>query len=337
MIQSNMSPPDDFSAPGSATAPQVRDMIARWVDPERVPRHPRILFDTSDFFKVDYDDVLVLGSVPYFVRNYEREGRFGIDEEPKFWVRKAMDLRDGKMKILKFVFREEFKARIGDVVYDCVRSPKKEARILKMVRGHPNFMQGFSVQDASGNVVRVADYIAGKNLADYAIELGENHSDYFFNDFPAVLDDFIEAVSAIKFLHDRGEKHGDIRRDHIIRDGSTNRCIWIDFDYNYYHKENIFGYDLYGLGNILVYLAGRGDVTVQSLRRQSPSALGKLDDGDLNIIFRNRVVNLKKIYPYITDKLSYILAHFSSSAEVFYEDTGELLADLAEARKELER
>ncbi|MEJ2684050.1 MAG: hypothetical protein P8Z71_06615 [Candidatus Sulfobium sp.] len=310
-------------------------MIAQWLEPGRVPEHPRILFDTSDFFRVDYDNVLVLGSVPYLVRNYEREGRFGIDEEPKFWVRRALDLTDGRMKIIKFVFREEFKARIGDVVYDCVRSPRKEARILEMVKGHPNFMQGFSVQDASGNIVRVADFIAGKTLADYAFGLGESHEDYFSRYFPAVLDEYVEVVSAIKFLHDHGEKHGDIRRDHVIRERSTGRCVWIDFDYNYYHKENIFGYDLYGLGNIFIYLVGRGDVTVQALRKERPSVMEKLVEGDLNVIFRNRVVNLKKVYPYVTDKLNYILMHFSSAAEVFYEDTEELLTDLDEARREL--
>lgn len=325
----------DLSGPDPFTETKVRDMIAQWLEPGRVPEHPRILFDTSDFFRVDYDNVLVLGSVPYLVRNYEREGRFGIDEEPKFWVRRALDLTDGRMKIIKFVFREEFKARIGDVVYDCVRSPRKEARILEMVKGHPNFMQGFSVQDASGNIVRVADFIAGKTLADYAFGLGESHEDYFSRYFPAVLDEYVEVVSAIKFLHDHGEKHGDIRRDHVIRERSTGRCVWIDFDYNYYHKENIFGYDLYGLGNIFIYLVGRGDVTVQALRKERPSVMEKLAEGDLNVIFRNRVVNLKKVYPYITDKLNYILMHFSSAAEVFYEDTEELLTDLDEARREL--
>lgn len=310
-------------------------MIAQWLEPVKVPRHPKILYDTSDFFRVDYDDVLVLGQVPYFVRNYEREGRFGMDEEPKFWVRRALDLTDGSTKIIKFVFREEFKAKIGDVVYDCVRSPRKEARILEMVRGHPNFMQGFSVPDASGNIVRVADYIPGKNLADYAFSLGDSHEDYFYRHFPAVLDQYIEVVSAIKFLHDRGEKHGDIRRDHIIRERTTGRCKWIDFDYNYYHRENMFGYDLYGLGNIFVYLVGRGDVTVQSLREQEPSAARKLDEGDMNLIFRNRVVNLGKVYPYVTDRINYVLMHFSSAAEIFYENTQELLADLKEAREEL--
>lgn len=45
-----------------------------------------------------------------------------------------------------------------------------------------------------------------------------NHQDYFETYFPEVLERFIECVDAIRFLHAHGEKHGDIRRDHIIMD-----------------------------------------------------------------------------------------------------------------------
>jgi len=45
-------------------------MIRKWVPRERVPKRVRIK-DTSDFFRVDYDDVAVLGSIPYFIGNNE--------------------------------------------------------------------------------------------------------------------------------------------------------------------------------------------------------------------------------------------------------------------------
>lgn len=152
---------------------ELRDMISRWVEPHRVPKMPRIVTDTSDFFKVDYDDVVILDNRPYFIRNYEREGRFGIDDEPKFWVRRAIDLADGSTKIIKMVFHEQFKARVGDITFDCVRSPLKEAAILDMVRGQPNFMQGFSVKDSSGNIIRIIEYIKGMTLADHVVQLWE--------------------------------------------------------------------------------------------------------------------------------------------------------------------
>jgi hypothetical protein len=316
---------------------ELKNMIAHWAGPDRAPERLRIITDMSDFFRVDYDDVIILDNHPYFVRNYEREGRFGIDEEPKFWVRRAVDLLDGSTKIIKMVFLEHFRARVGGLTFDFARSPRKEANILDMVRGHPNFMQGFWANDASGNIIRVIDFIRGKTLADHILGFCKDHEDYFHNHFPAVLDEYIGLVKAIKFLHDRGEKHGDIRRDHIIKESATGVCRWIDFDFSYLHRENMFGYDLYGLGNVLAYLAGRGDVTVQQLRRNDSPALHRLSTDDMNIVFNNRVVNLKKIFPYIPDALNLLLLHFSVGANIFYENTEELLSDLQEARDNISR
>jgi hypothetical protein len=311
---------------------ELRDMIALRAGPARVPEKIKIVTDTSDFFRVDYGDVVVLDGRPYLVRNYEREGRFGIDEEPKFWVKRAIDLLDGSVKIMKLVFHEQFQARVGGVVFDCVRSAKKEARILDIVRAHPNFMQGFSATDSAGNIVRIIDYISGETLADLVRRTGNNHEEYFHNDFPGLLDEYIGLVKAIRFLHDHGEKHGDIRRDHVVKDSADGVYRWIDFDFNYMQREHIFGYDLFGLGNILVYLTGRGDVTTQNLRKNNPDVYGRLDGNDVNIVFNNRVANLMKVYPYIPDSLNFVLLHFSAGAETFYDHTSQMLADLEEAR-----
>lgn len=302
-----------------------------------MPKKLKVITDTSDFFKVDYDDVVVLEDRPYLIRNYEKEGRFTINEQPKFWVRRAVDLIDGSTKIIKMVFHEHFKAKIGDIVFDCVRSPKKEARILNLVKGHPNFMQGFSVKDSKGNIVRIVDFIYGKTLADIVFELNKNHEEYFYKSFPSLLDEYIELVQAIKYLHDNNEKHGDIRRDHIIKNKQTGKFVWIDFDFNYWHKENMFGYDLFGLGNILAFIVGGGDITLQMLKQEKPVLLNKINADDLNIIFNNRVMNLKKIFPYIPESLNIILLNFTSKAYVFYDKTEELLNDLKEARDELGR
>ena len=312
---------------------ELTDLIARYVDENRIPKNLKIITDTSNFFQVDYNDVMILEDRPYFIRNYEREGRFTIDEQPKFWVRKAIDLTDGGMKIIKMVFHEKFNARVGDLIFECFRSPKKESRILDLTKGHRNFMQGKSAQDSAGNIIRIIDHISGKNMADHAASLSQNHEDYFFNHFPSILESFIELTEAIRFLHEQGEKHGDIRRDHIILDSRDGVFKWIDFDYNFRHKENMFGYDMFGLGNILVFLAACDEITIQSVGRSFPELKDTLNNGDLNIIFDNRVVNLKKIYPYIPEKLNYMLMHFSKSAEIFYEDTEQFLSDLYEARE----
>jgi serine/threonine protein kinase len=315
----------------------LKELISKWVGSDRVPKRLRIVTDTTDFFKVDYDDVLILNDKPYLIRNYEKEGRFTIDEQPKFWVRRAIDLIDGNTKVIKMVFHEHFRSKIGDIVFDCVRSPKKEARILELVRGHPNFMQGFSVKDSHGNIVRILDFIYGKTLADLIYELNKNHEEYFYSHFPKLLDEYVELVEAIKFLHDHNEKHGDIRRDHIIKNKDSGKFVWIDFDFNYWHKENMFGYDLFGLGNILAFIVGGGDITTQMLLKEKPSILEKINADDLNIIFNNRIMNLKKVFPYIPESLNTILIHFTPKAVLFYDKIDQLLDDLKEAKNEITR
>jgi hypothetical protein len=64
---------------------KLKEMIAACVGPEKVPKQVSIHTDTSDFYRIDYDDVVVLGGRPYLVRNNEREGRFGIEEQ-QAWV-----------------------------------------------------------------------------------------------------------------------------------------------------------------------------------------------------------------------------------------------------------
>lgn len=321
---------------GGFSEKELLRMIRRWIPRERVPKRATIK-DTSDFFRVDYDDVVVLEGVPYLVRNNEREGRFGIEDEQKFWVKRARDLVTGEVKILKWVFRERFEARIGGYVFECVRSPQKEARILELVRGRPDFMQGKTVLDSAGNQLRILDYISGKTLGQLPFEMGTNHEDYFFRHYPALLGSFVKVVEAIRFLHEHNEKHGDIRRDHIIKDVATGAFRWIDFDFNYRHTESRFGYDLFGLGNVLLFITGRGDVTTHRLLQERPDVLDRLNEDDVSIVFRNRVSNLGKVYPYIPEKLNRVLLHFSLGASVFYEDTRELLDDLGEAREDLKR
>ncbi len=310
----------------------VTDLITAYAGAERVPKKFKVITDTSDFFKVEYNDVVLLAGIPFWIKRYEMEGRFGIDDQPKYWVRRAIDLRDGTTKILKLVFHEKFDTTIGDIVIKCFRSPKKEARILELVADHDHFMHGTWILDTAGNIVRVLDFIYGRNFDQLIVELGHDHHDYFFNHFPDLLDRYIDLVIAIKFLHDHGEKHGDIRRDHIILDRERQIYRWIDFDYNFMHGESMFGFDLHGLGNILTFLVGRGDVLVPDLHQNQRPLFDSLWGEDLNISYKNRVANLRKIYPYIPESLNRVLLHFSQGAKIFYETTDQMLNDLATAK-----
>ena len=318
------------------TEKELLRMIRHWVPRDRVPKRVKIK-DTADFFRVDYDDVVVLNDVPFLVRNNEREGRFGLDDEPKFWVKRAINLVTGETNILKWVFRERFNVVIGDFSFECVRSPQKEARILELVRGRDDFMQGRTVIDSTGSPLRILDFIRGRTLSQIAPTLGRDHEDFFRNHYPALLDEYLRIVRAIAFLHESGEKHGDIRRDHLIKDDATGRYRWIDFDFNYIHGPSRYAYDLFGLGNILMFITGRGDVTTHRLLADDPDTLGRLTEDDVNVVFHNRVANLQKIYPYIPARLNRVLMHFSMSAKIFYDNTRELLDDLGEARGELGR
>jgi len=311
---------------------ELQDMIASYLGAGNVPQRFKVIVDTSDFFRVDYNDVVVLGGVPYLMRNYTKEGRFGLDDEPKYWVRKAIDLKEQKAKIIKLVFHEEIDARVGDMVFKCVRSPGKEAAILEMVSGHRNFMQGIAIRDTADNIVRILDFIQGKRLDDLIFKLAANHEEFFYEHLADYLVIYGEMVKAIQFIHNQGQKHGDIRRDHILFDRKTEDYRWIDFDYDYYHEANMFGYDLFGLGNILIFLVGGGDITVQKLQAEASPLLDKLSFEDMNIIFNNRVANLQKIYPYVPDALNYILLHFSNGANLYYENTGQLLEDLEDVK-----
>ena len=329
----------DHATPGSDckwSRTDIHALAVRWLAAPGRPQDLRIVTDTSDFFRVDAGDVIQLAGRPYLVRNSAREGRFGLDDEVKHWVKRCIDLVSGEMKIIKLVFYEQFTATIGGIAFDCFRSPRKEARILELVKGHPNFMHGLSASDEAGNLVRVLDVISGNSLPDHMADVDQPHEAYFYYRLPRLLENFIRCVEAIRFLHTHGEKHGDIRRDHILIDADSGHFRWIDFDYNYRHRENIYGYDLFGLGNVLIYLVGRGDVLLPDLERPSPEVLSRLTEADVNIVFNNRVANLKKAFPYIPDSLNQILLHFSRGANWFYENTDQLLEDLVPAVNDIQ-
>jgi len=306
-------------------------MAARWMPAGWKRSSLRLQTDTTEFFNIAYGDVVQLNGRHYLIRNSAKEGRFGLDDEIKHWVKRSIDLEQGEMCILKLVFYEKFVASVGDIEFECFRSPRKEARILDLVKDHPNFMHGFSAPDEKGNTVRVIEYIHGKALAQYIEDLPGDHESYFFETLPAILRHYLECLEAVRFLHEHNEKHGDIRRDHILIDSNSGRFRWIDFDYNFRHRENIYGYDLFGLGNVLVFIVGKGDVLLHHLKRHDPDALSRLVSSDLNIVFRNRVANLKKIYGYIPDSLNRVLMYFSGGARLFYEHVEQMINDLRAA------
>jgi hypothetical protein len=321
-----------------ATLPEP---VARTLKEHRVTRSmrrpSRVYTDTTDFTSIDYGDVIAVEDRYFLITSYTKEGRFGVDEQIKPWVPKVVDLATGTPYILKLEFRETFDMRLGQLSITCYRSPEKEARILELVQGHPHFMQGETLVDAAGNLVRVLMPVSGNRL-DKVIHSDRSHRDYFFGELPGILAQFLGCLRAIGFLHQNGFRHGDIRRDHIFVDRNTGLYYWIDFDYDFYLPEKPFALDLFELGNILIYLTGRGDYHPREIL--ADPSLGEtvaqtLVPADFSLLTRHRVVNLQKIFPYIPDSLNNVLLHFSAGADVFYETVEELHVDLSSAVQQM--
>ncbi|MEW5735220.1 MAG: serine/threonine protein kinase [Thermodesulfobacteriota bacterium] len=298
----------------------------------------QIFSDTTQFMEIGPGALLEISGRHYYVYGEETEGRFGIDDQPKFWVKRVLDLADGSRKIVKLAFLESFVLNIGDFRITCYRSPAKEARVLDLTRGDIRFMQGFSAFDSAQNLVRVLDRILGKSLYAYINSLQEDHKTYFFNIFPRLFPQLVSVVQALSRLHAAGEIHGDMRNDHVFLDREAGVWRLIDFDYAYDRTESPFAMDLYGLGNVLLFATGKGFFQLNNLTACLPRGFSGtlcLEPEDFSLFFAHRIMNLRKIFPYIPESLNDILLHFSEGARYFYERADEVLADLLACAKDL--
>ncbi len=306
---------------------ELKDRIESLTN-RKVRRPPDIFEDTSSYMTIYGGSVLRLGGNDYFVLGDTREGRFGIDDQPKYWVKYAVDLTTGAHKIIKLVFYEEFDTELGLVKIKCRRRPEKESRILELVQGHPRFMQGETVMDPVGNPVRVIDFIRGKSIYTTVLALEElDHETYFHERLPRIMPEVIACIEALVELHQMGQHHGDVRNDHVIIDADTGTYRWIDFDY----WVNYADYDLWGVGNIITFVVGKGIHTFRDVQRNPedyPHLAGPLTDEDACLLAGWRVANLRKLYPYLSAELGDVLLRFSEGAELFYESLEEQVADL---------
>lgn len=294
-----------------------------------------IIRDTSQWMGIDRGDILELQDRLFVVRGHMYEGRFGLDDEPKPWVKTGVDLLDGSEKVIKLVFFEEFDLTLGGARIRRFRSATKESRILDVVRANPYFMHGETLFDHAMNPVRIIERIRGEAFVLDLEEMGLSHQQYMNRKLPALLRKLVVSMEAIGFLHDRGERHGDIRRDHLFVENSTGLWRWIDFDYNYEAMVNPYGLDLFGLGNVLCYVIGAGIPNTHSLKHDNPKVLEQLEPSDMSMVMPHRVFNLCKVYPYLPDELNRVLMHFSAATPVFYEHVDELLAELRPAIEKL--
>ncbi len=310
---------------------EIREKLRHHRVTRSLRRKSRVFVDTTNFTAIDYGDIILVDDRYFLVTAFTREGRFGVDDQVKPWVPRVEDLNTGEHKILKLVFHETFDITLGPFTIPCYRNPEKEARVLELVKGHPHFMQGEAVLDEAGNLVRILDIINGSRVDKVIHRSKSGHKDYFKNEFPDILAHYLPCVKAIGFLHSHGLRHGDVRRDHIFVERHTGLYRWIDFDYDFYLPEKPFALDLYELGNALMYLTARRNIYPRDIVSDpdlGESVAGAIEAGDYSLLSKNRIANLKKIYPYIPTALNNIFLHFSLGTDVFYETVDELYLDL---------
>lgn len=293
---------------------------------------PVVWHYTNNYMAIERDHIIDLAGNLFLIRCNEREGRFGMEDQPKFWVKRALDLDTGQMHILKLVFREEFKIRVGNLQVKCVRSAEKEGRVLELVRGDGRFMQGRTALDSRGNLVRVIDFISGVDLLSYLHSIRLRHEEYASTLLPGILARIRESCGGILRLHDAGLCHGDIRNDHLLIERETGCYKWIDFDLN----QDFSDFDVWSVGNILHCVVAKGFVTFPDAMRIQPGLSGQLREDDASVFFPHRVMDLRKVYPYLPLKLNDVLLRFSFGARACYDRVSQIMDDLSDCAQSMD-
>ncbi len=292
-----------------------------------------IITDTTEWDRIIRGNVMRLNNHDFVVAGNEYEKRFGISDQPKNWVFDVYDLETGEQKIIKTVFHEEFNVHIGMFKIHCFRSPEKEGEVLDLVRGDLRFMQGKTILDDKKNAIRVIDYIKGDSFFNYVVGIKKDHRKYFEQDLPGILWKLTDCIEAIQFLHHNNTCHGDIRNDHILIDAKTGKYRWIDFDLNQYVSD----FDIWSIGNIINYAVGKGITSFKNVMRDrgvSDEIKNSLVSGDAAAFYEYRIMNLKKLFPYIHPRLNDMLLHFTIKPKAYYETMDQLLADYYQMLKE---
>jgi hypothetical protein len=165
-----------------------------------------------------------------------------------------------------------------------------------------------------------------------------DHEEYYHNHLASILKKLVGCFEAIQMLHEKDLYHGDIRNDHILIEEGSEEWRWIDFDlcqdvmFDPYMSFTAF--DVWSLGNVLQFAVGMGPSTFHGIRssgRVSEELFSTLKQADASAFHHHRLMNLKKIYPYISEQLNAVMMRFSMGNEDYYWTMPELMADFNEA------
>jgi hypothetical protein len=310
---------------------ETRQLISRVAKVSKINLTPpvKVITDTTNFMKINRGQVIRLEGRSFVVSGDVYEPRFGLEEQPKFWVKRGYDLDNGGMVIIKLEFHEEFVTQVGPFRIPCFRSPKKESEVIRLVRGDSRFMQGETFFDSAGNNVRVLKFIQGKTLFHHILDMETDHEQYYYTRLAPILRKLIACCEAIRMLNDHDLCHGDIRNDHILIEEGTGEFRWIDFDL----YQNFAAFDVWSLGRVIHFVTGKSLATFHDICTGGSfpaEVISSLQPADANMFFPNRLMNLRKIYPYINERLNNILMRFSVGAKRNYATVSELVQDLQE-------
>jgi hypothetical protein len=93
-------------------------------------------------------------------------------------------------------------------------------------------------------------------------------------------------------------------------------------------------FDVWSFGNILQFVLGMGPTTFHQIHTGgefSSAVIASLKSTDAGAFHHHRLMNLKRIYPYISERLNAVLERFSMGADDYYWTVDELKRDLREA------
>ena len=308
---------------------ELKDRVQE-VSGRKIYNTPQIIEDTSNYLLLTGGMVLRIGGNDYFILGEAQEGRFGISDQPKFWVKHAVDLTAGTRKIIKLVFHEQFTTRLGMFTVRCRRSPEKESEVLHVVEGDDRFMQGITVRDPSNNPVRIIDFIPGQSFFNWVATNRQSHEEYYHETLPGIVFKLVGCIEAMDKLHRVGLEHGDIRNDHILMESKTGAFRWIDFDYTVNYSD----YDVWSMGNVLTYAVAKGIVTCRGVADGCSGPSGQkidLSPDDSLLFYSYRLANLRRVFPYIDPAINELLMRFSAGAEDFFIDFEEMARHLRAA------
>jgi hypothetical protein len=97
-------------------------------------------------------------------------------------------------------------------------------------------------------------------------------------------------------------------------------------------------FDVWSLGNVLQFVTGMGPTTFHDIRtggRFPSDIMESLKTTDASAFHHYRLMNLKKVYPYLSERLNAVLLRFSLGAKDPYWALSELMSDLGEAIPEV--